>query len=438
MYRLLGAVLAATLSATLAVTLTGCGSGGPASDDTLEIWIRQLPDSDSAKTAKRLADAFTKASGVRTKVVAIFDDFETKLNQQASQRHLPDIVINDTAQLGAMHTQGWLREVDRNALAGGDKLSDLAWKAAMAGDGKYYGAPFSAQAFALVIRKDWREKVGMEQPRTWQDLAALAAAFTRKDPDGDGEADTSGFVIPAGTKRGYASWYASSLVYANGGDFVRPTGGGKFAASAGDPRTVEAVRFLQDQFCRARTVNPGAVSNDTTVTHEVFEKGQGGIYLVGPYVLARFVKSIGTEKIEVVPVPKGPSGGPGTLGEGENVYLMAGSGMQDAQKKFAEFAVSPEGQRIGMNKDANGAIVRLPVNTTVDLAAERQDPRWKVFQEAYANAVYAPPVPNWAPIRQDSADTINAVWADCSSDVKAAMDALDTELTQELQSQKAS
>jgi multiple sugar transport system substrate-binding protein len=430
--RLLGVAVA------LAVTLTGCGSGGSSSDNTLEIWIRQLPDSDSAKTAKKLADAFTKASGIQTKVVAIFDDFEIKMNQQASQKKLPDIVINDTAQLGNMHSQGWLQEVDKTKLAGGDKLSELAWKAATGSDGKYYGAPFSAQAFALIIRKDWREKVGMEQPKTWDDLAALAKAFTEKDPDGNGQKDTSGFVAPAGTKRGYASWYASSLIYANGGDFIKAAGPGKFTATVNDPKTVEAVQYLQDQFCKAKTVNPGAVSNDTTVTHEVFEKGQGGIYLVGPYVLARFVKNIGTDKIEVVQVPKGPAGGPGTLGEGENVYLMAGSTIPDAQKKFAEYAISPEGQKIGMNKDANGAIVRLPVNTGVDMAAERQDPRWKVFQDAYANAVYAPPVPNWAPIRQDSADAINTVWADCSADVKTAMDGLNTKLTQELQTQKAS
>ncbi|MET8985954.1 sugar ABC transporter substrate-binding protein [Nonomuraea wenchangensis] len=433
--RLLGVAVAATLAATV----TGCGSGGSSStDDTLEIWIRQAPDSDSAKTAQKLADAFTKSSGVKTKVVALFDDFETKLNQQAAQRQLPDIVINDTAQLGNMHSQGWLQEVDKAGLAGSGDLADRAWQAAAGSDGKFYAAPFSAQAFALIVRKDWREKVGMEPPTTWEDLTKLAVAFTEKDPDGNGQKDTSGFVAPAGTKRGYASWYASSLIYANGADFLKANGPGKYVATANDPRFVEAVQYLQDQFCRTKTVNPGAVSNDTTVTHEVFEKGQGGIYLVGPYVLARFVKSVGTDKIEVLPVPKGPSGGPGTLGEGENVYLMAGSQLQDAQKKFAEFAISAEGQRIGMNKDANGAIVRLPVNRTVDMAAERQDPRWKVFQESYDFAVYAPPVPNWAPIRQTSADAINTVWADCSADVKTAMEGLNTKLTQELQSQKAS
>ncbi|WP_113699606.1 ABC transporter substrate-binding protein [Nonomuraea lactucae] len=432
-------LLGVAVATTLAVTLTGCGSGGSGTGgDALEIWIRQAPESASAKTAMKLADAFTKASGVKTKVVPVFDDFETKLQQQAAQRKLPDIVINDTAQLGNMHTQGWVREVDKARIAGGDKLSDLAWKAAQGGDGKYYAVPFSAQAFALVIRKDWREKVGLEAPGSWDDLTKLAQAFTEKDPDGNGQKDTAGFVIPAGTKRGYASWYASSLIYANGGDFVTSGGGGKFTATVNDPKTVEAVQYLQDQFCKNKTVNPGAVSNDTTVTHEVFEKGQAGIYLVGPYVLARFIKSIGTDKLEVAPVPKGPSGGPGTLGEGENVYLMAGSDDEEGQRKFAEFASSPEGQRIGMNKDADGVIVRLPVNTQVDMGAERQDPRWKVFQQAYADAVYAPPVPNWAPIRQTSADAMNAVWADCTADVKAAMDGLNTKLTAELQSQKAS
>ncbi|MGW4468596.1 sugar ABC transporter substrate-binding protein [Nonomuraea sp. NPDC004354] len=431
-------LLGAALGTALAVTLSGCGSGGGSGDQALEIWIRQAPDSDSAKTAVKLADAFTKASGVKTKVVALFDDFETKLQQQAAQKNLPDIVINDTAQLGNMQTQGWLREVDKARLKGGDQLSDRAWQAAQAGNGKYYAAPFSAQAFALIIRKDWREKVGLQPPQSWDDLAKLAKAFTEQDPDGNGQKDTYGFVAPAGTKRGYASWYASSMIYANGGTFLTDNGGGRFAPAVADPRTVEAVTWLQNQFCVARTVNPGAVSNDTTITHEVFEKGQGGIYLVGPYVLARFVKSIGTDRLEVVKVPKGPSGGPGTLGEGENVYLMAGSADEEGQQKFAEFAVSPEGQRIGMNKDANGAIVRLPVNRTVDMSAERTDPRWKVFQDAYADAVYSSPVPNWAPIRQTSADAINAVWADCGADVKTAMDGLATRLSAELRAQKAS
>ena len=430
-------------AAALAVVLSGCSSTKPPASDQdpnaqIEIWIRQAPGSDSDKTAQRLADAFTKATNIPTKVVAIFDDFETKLQQQGAQRDLPDIVINDTAQLGNMQEQGWLQEVDKAAIPGGDKLSDRAWKAAQAGDGKYYGVPFSAQAFALLVRADWRKKLNQPEPKTWQELANLGAAFTRNDPDGNGKADTYGFVIPGTTQRGYMSWYLSSLIWANGGDFVQAAGPGKWQPVVNNAKTVEAVAWLQQQFCANKSVNPGAVNVNTTTAHEVFEKGQAGIYLVGPYVMARFVNSLGTDKVEVIPLPNGPSGGPGALAEGENVYLMAGSKNQAGQRRFAEFATSVDGQTIGMNGDNNGAIVRLPVNTDVKMENVRKDPRWKVFQQVYDTAgVYTPAVPNWAPIRQVAADSMNAVMANCASNPKQAMDHLAEQLKGELQKQDA-
>lgn len=426
--------VAATLSAA------ACGDDGPNQNDKaeLEIWIRQAAGSDSAKTAERLAQAFTTASGIPAKVVAIFDDFETKLQQQAAQKKLPDIVINDTAQLGNMQSQGWLREVDKAALAGGDKLSDRAWKAAEATDGKHYAVPFSAQAFLLLVRADWRKKLALSEPKSWADLAAMATAFTKNDPDGNGKADTAGFVIPGTTQRGYMSWYASSYIWGNGGDFLEQAGQGKWKPAINNAKSVEAIRWLQDQFCKAKTVNPGAVNVNTTTAHEVFEKNQAGIYLVGPYVLARFVKSMGADKLEALALPAGPSGGPGALAEGENVYLMAGSDNQTGQQKFAEFVASAEGQKVGMNGDNPGAIVRLPVNKDVDMASVRKDPRWQVFQKVYdESGVYTPPVPNWAPFRQTAADAINAVMADCGADPQAGMDKLATQLGELLSKQSA-
>jgi multiple sugar transport system substrate-binding protein len=433
--------LTVAVVAALAVVVTGCSSTKPQPvnqdpGSPIEIWIRQAPDSDSHKTLLKMAAAFTEKTKVQTKVVAIFDDFETKLQQQGAQKALPDIVINDTAQLGNMQSQGWLTEVDKGKIANGDKLSDRAWTAAQGADGKYYAMPFSAQSFLLLVRADWRKKVGLPEPKTWDDLAALGKAFTTGDPDGNGKADTFGFVVPGTTQRGYMSWYASSYVWGNGGDFVQQAGNGKWKPAINNSKSVEAISWLKDQFCTNKSVNPGAVNNNTTVSHEVFEKGQAGIYLVGPYVLARFVKSMGSDKIEAIPLPKGPSGGPGTLAEGENVYLMSGSKNVNGQKLFAEFAASAEGQKIGMNKDDPGAIVRLPVNKEVDMSTVRQDPRWKIFQDFYnAAGVYSPNVPNWAPFRQTSADGINAIMANCGSDVRQSLDKLADQLGAELKKQ---
>jgi multiple sugar transport system substrate-binding protein len=433
-----------TALALLAVGLGACSSGGGSTttqdpNATLEIWIRQAPGSASATTAQRLVDAFTQKTGVKTHLNPIFDDFETKLQQQGAQHQLPDIVINDTAQLGNMRTQGWIGEVDKGKITGASDISERAWDAVKAPDGKYYAVPFNAQAFAILIRADWRKKLGLAEPKTWDDLVAIGDAFANKDPDGNGKKDTSGFVIPGATQRGYMSWYLANFIYANGGDYVTDKGGSKFVPAVTESKTAETVKWLQALFCTKKVVNPDAVTLNTTQAHEVFEKGKGGLYLTGPYMLARFEKNMGAEKIEVFKVPLGPSANsPGVLGEGENVYMMAGSKNVAGQQKFAEFAISAEGQRIGMNKDAEGAIVRLPVNKNVKLSEERKDPRWLPFQEAYENgAHYTPNVPNWAPFRQMTADTFNAVAANCASDVDKALSDLATKMSNELKNQGA-
>ncbi|RZQ63999.1 sugar ABC transporter substrate-binding protein [Amycolatopsis suaedae] len=404
----------------------------------MEIWIRKPPDRAAAKTAQALAEAFTKASGIQAKVVPVFEDFETKLQQQAAQKDLPDIVINDTSQLGSLVEQGLVGEVDRASIDGSQNINDRAWEAAKGPDGKTYAVPFSAQAFALLIRSDWRQKVGLPQPKTMQELDALSAAFTRNDPDGNGAADTYGLLVPGSTKRGYMSWFFSSFLWASGGDFLRQAGENKWAPAIDSPQSVAAVKWLQDQFCGDPVVQPDAITADTDQSaHPAFENGKAGIYLTGPYLMARFDKNLGAGKYEVVPPPAGLGGGQASLAEGENVYLMAGSPNPEGQRKFAAFATSVEGQTIGMAGDTDGNIVRLPVNRTVDMATVRKDKRWAVFQQVYDNhGRYAPAVPNWTPFRQMSAETLNALAADCSAQPQQRLTELAGKFTEELRKQE--
>lgn len=433
----LTALLALALVAGGAAACSG-DSGGAEQDAkaSLQIWIRKPPGSPTEKTAKDLAAKFTAASGVPTQVTAMFEDFETKLQQAAAQKDLPDIVINDTAQLGSLVKQGLVREVDKAGLAGSADLNPVAWEAAKGANGKFYAAPFSVQSFALFIRKDWREKVGAKTPTSWVELNELAKKFTTGDPDGNGKADTYGWVIPASTKRGYASWYATSFLWSAGGDFLTGTPG-KFTPAVNSPQSAEAVNYLKGQFCTDKTVVPGAVTLETVQAHQAFETGKGGIYFTGPYNMARFDKNLGKDKYEVLALPAAPGGKAASLAEGENVYLMAGSANEDGQKKFAEFAVSTEGQTIGMAGDTDGTIVRLPVNSKIQLHAVRKDTRWDVFETVFKSAGrFTPAVPDWTPFRQSAADTFNTLFANCSTDTQAALDKLAQSYTDELTKQE--
>ena len=108
----------------------------------LEIWIRKPPGSGTEKTAKELAAKFTERSGVPTHVTALFDDFETKLQQAAAQKQLPDIVINDSAQLGTMRQAGHrARGRPRRHRRPGQAHPRVPGTPRKGADGKYYGVP---------------------------------------------------------------------------------------------------------------------------------------------------------------------------------------------------------------------------------------------------------------------------------------------------------
>ncbi len=443
--RAASTTVATSLAGVLALTtLTGCvGDPDAASraggDQTpLTVWVRKPPGSPTEQTHRELAAAFTRATGIPAEVTSLFDDFETKLQQAAAQRKLPDLIVNDTAQLGTLVKQGLVREVKQSEIAGGDQLVPASWEAARAADGKYYGVPFSAQTFALFVRKDWREKLGIAPPVDWDQLDALATAFTTGDPDGNGKADTYGYVVPGTTKRGYMDWYFSSFLWSAGGEYF--TGEGRNLEPAVDsPQAVRAARYLKDQFCAAKSVVPGAVTAETTQAHPLFETGKGGIYLTGPYNMARFDKVLGKDAYEVLPLPAGPGGKSAVLAEGENTYLMAGSRNPKGQLKYAEFLIGAEGQSAGMAGDTAGNVVRLPVNKSVELSAVREDARWQVFDKVYREAGrYSPVVKEWTPFRQASAEALNGMVADCGSDPEAVLGKLAGAFSEELKKQGAS
>ena len=51
----------------------------------------------------------------------------------------------------------------------------------------------------------------------------------------------------------------------------------------------------------------------------------------------------------------------------------------------------------------------------------RDDPRWSVVQKAYEDASQPfPNAPDFAPIKQDTADSLNAIFTYCGSDVALA------------------
>jgi multiple sugar transport system substrate-binding protein len=420
------------LAAVCSTILAALGAG-PALAGELRIWIRA--SNDSRMVYEDIARAFEQKTGTRIDYFNATTDFEQRLARAAAGHVLPDLVFTDAAALGQMRQMGILEEVDRDGLPGAGELYPAAWDSARAGDGRYYAVPVSVQSFALFIRKDWREKLGLPQPRTWGDLRKLAEAFTREDPDGNGRNDTYGFILPASTTRGYASWFMSSFLWQAGGGFLKEAGNGLFSPAMAQPANVEALAFMRGLVCDGLT-QPGAINATTADVVPSFRSGQAGMFFSGPYHIALFDKEPGRDKIEVTEPPTGP-GGAETLAEGTNAYFMKDSAEREAARQFVAFFISPEAQTLGMAVGSGHTpVVRLPVNRKASLNETFDDPRWRLFGQLYADqGRYVPAIPNWTPVRMDTADAFNRVFADCNSDIAAILRQLDTSVAQELKEQ---
>ncbi|QOT82113.1 ABC transporter substrate-binding protein [Cupriavidus basilensis] len=400
--------------------------------ETLRVWTRS--NVDARATYDNIAAAFTKKTGIKVEYFNAMTDYEQRLSRAIAGNDLPDVIINDTSSLGLMMKSGVAQEIDRASLPGANEIQDRAWDGARGYNGKYYGVPVSVQSFVFLIRKDWRDKLGLPVPKSWEDIAALAKAFTTKQPAGPGK-QVYGFAFPGSATRGYTTWFMSSFLWQAGGDFIRPVSGGKFRGSLDEPAAVKTVGYFRQMMCTDKVMQPGAINATTADAIASFRSGQTGIFFTGPYHIAVADQEPGRDKIEVVAAPPGPAGKSDSLGEGELAYVTRAANKQ-AALSFIAFLTSGEGQRMGMNP-GGFPVVRLPVNKTVNSGQVYKDQRWVTVENVYQkDAHYVPAIPDWMSMRQLTAEGLNRILANCSSDVDGGLKDLNKRVNQELARQR--
>lgn len=438
---------AALGAGALALSLAACASDDEAvgevsadavGGEAIEVWSRG-GDPIAGDTYTRIFDAFTEETGIEVDYTLVAE-FDTQLQSRAAQQDLPDMLINDAGSLGNYVDQGFLLPIDRSTIEGNESISDASWAQTEGLDGETYGVPWSRQANVFVVRKDWREALGIEVPTTWEELQALAEAFATQDPDGNGEADTFGMVVPGTATSGYIARWGAPFIWQAGGEILVGDDQGGYASAINSPETEEAMTFVRDLFCTPGVTVPGSI-NFATADTPFFQQGTAGMYLTGPYNFNVFDEGVGRENIEVIPMPSGPESAT-TFAEGENLYFGASTDKVDQLEQLAEFLITPQAQEIGMDSPAAGgegpfaSVVRLPVNTEVDAAAIYDDPRWGVVADAYAgDSEFFPLNIDFIPFRQVLADGMNAIAADCGSDIPATLEQIDEGFQAEIANQ---
>lgn len=127
-------------------------------------------------------------------------DQDTKINAAGASNSLPDVFMVSRDVWYKLVQAGLIAKVDDllplmpTRVAG--HYSDEARNKLVMLDGSMYGLPDPGalpQTDSLVIRQDWLDKLGLESPKTLDEVLTVLKAFTFDDPDGNGKDDTYGY-----------------------------------------------------------------------------------------------------------------------------------------------------------------------------------------------------------------------------------------------------
>jgi putative aldouronate transport system substrate-binding protein len=223
------------------------------------------------------------------------DSYNDKLNLTIASGDIPDMMVVNPLQLQQLTVAGAIEDMTPyiDTYANSDLKSayaeteGTAFEAATI-DGKIMGVPnVSPQADApgmAWVRKDWLDKLGLEAPKTVDDIEAIARAFIEQDPDGDGAANTVGLT---GTLQPIA--IASNL---HGFDAIFNAYGafptrfyeneeGQVVYGSVQPETKEALARLAQMY-QDGLIDPEFATKNAEKSNELVVGGRSGI-MFGPW-----------------------------------------------------------------------------------------------------------------------------------------------------------
>ncbi|MCM1235170.1 MAG: extracellular solute-binding protein [Ruminococcus flavefaciens] len=135
-------------------------------------------------------------------------DYKQQLALHMSSGELPDLIyVSDYSQYKQLIDGGMVQPIN-DAYTNQCSEEFLEIEAASGGrnlatatiDGQLWGVPAGRDADqydVLWMRKDWLDNLGLEEPKTLEEVEEVLRAFTQDDPDGNGQNDTCGLAVNA-------------------------------------------------------------------------------------------------------------------------------------------------------------------------------------------------------------------------------------------------
>jgi putative aldouronate transport system substrate-binding protein len=206
-----------------------------------------------------MARLFSEFSGQPTTIKYEFipsADYTQQVTVRFASGDIPEVVTSDSILNSAHATavengiflplNDLIDKYGKNIKA---KVPEATWSLpALSKDGKIYGIPKLLTPInpqALLIRKDWLDKLGMKQPETIEEYLAFFEKVKTTDLNGNGKNDEVGYEIRGMFGFSNFFFYAQGISPGENGTLVWHDVNGQFIPDIINPKMKEAMLFYK-------------------------------------------------------------------------------------------------------------------------------------------------------------------------------------------------
>jgi multiple sugar transport system substrate-binding protein len=293
---------------------------------------------DTSGSFKQIVDRHNADSQVNVKLLELPEAADQQRTQQVQRLRAEseecDVLGLDVIWTAEYAAQGWLYDVSDVIDQRKDEFIASTVDTAEY-EGKHWAVPFNTNAGFLYYRTDQAQQA----PDTWEDVYARAQ-------------DTDGLVYQGFRYEGLTVNFLE-LLYSAGGKAVSDDG------TQSEINSDEAKRVLQFM---ADGIKDGAAPKATLTYKEqeslrAFQAGNATFMRNWPYAYALTKDTDLADKFDIATFPSfGGGQGAGVLG-GYNLGISAYSRNPEGALEFANFATSPEAQKLMMTKSTLPAVL---------------------------------------------------------------------------------
>ncbi|MEO1103701.1 MAG: sugar ABC transporter substrate-binding protein [Pseudomonadota bacterium] len=245
-------------------------------------------------------------------------------------------------------------------------------------DGVAYAIPLEVDLTPMYARKDLLADVGMELPKTWEELRSAAQAIVAKNPA------IAGFGMPVSTSNDAES-IMRMVVWSFGGAMFDEQGN----VTWDSPETRAAYQFVADMF-EEGTIPRSALTWDDGGNNTAYQTGRTAFTMNPPSIYQWMVEN--DEELlnntELAVVPKGP-GDEGRQGASIAAFVWMvseGSDNQDAAKKFLTYFFEPDNYQ-PLIEAVGGRWVPIYPHLTQTMPLFTETPAFANFDEMATNGL---------------------------------------------------